>query len=252
LNKKEKKEEDKNMRYAITVNEVKGSNNGLKGFATITFGDSFKITNVAIMQNQETGELFVSMPRYKTNEKDENEKDVYQDICNPITKEFREELYGDILKAFKERNEKKDKSTEQTPAEMPEFSVKVVPYTQEGSNVIGFARIYFEDCFVVSNVTIIQGKESAFVSMPSYKTKDVDENNKPIYRDICYPVTKEFREKLYTELISECEKQLEKSKEINPETGKLYNRREQIQREEQEKAEKAQTAKQTKKDKKVR
>ncbi len=90
MNKKEKKEEDKNMRYAITVNEVKGSNNGLKGFATITFGDSFKITNVAIMQNQETGELFVSMPRYKTNEKDENEKDVYQDVCNPITKEFRE------------------------------------------------------------------------------------------------------------------------------------------------------------------
>ena len=171
------------MRYAITVNEVKGSNNGLKGFAALTFGDSFKITNVAIMQNQDTGELFVSMPRYKTNEKDENEKDVYQDICNPITKDFREELYGDILKAFEARNEKKDKSTEQTPAEMPEFSVKVVPYTQEGSNVIGFARIYFEDCFVISNVTIIQGKESAFVSMPSYKTKDVDENNKPIYRD---------------------------------------------------------------------
>ena len=49
-----------------------GDINALKGFATLTFGDSFKITNVAIMQNQDTGELFVSMPRYKTNEKDEN------------------------------------------------------------------------------------------------------------------------------------------------------------------------------------
>jgi len=244
LNKKEKKEEDKNMRYAITVNEVKGSNNGLKGFAAISFGDSFKITNVAIMQNQDTGELFVSMPRYKTNEKDENDKDVYQDICNPITKEFREELYGDILKAFEERNEKKDKSTEQTPAEMPEFSVKVVPYTQEGSNVIGFARIYFEDCFVVNNVTVIQGKESAFVSMPSYKTKDVDENNKPIYRDICYPVTKEFREKLYGTILET--HQMEREKRLQDASEKSENRREKMQKEmqkqeEQDKAKKTES-----------
>lgn len=236
------------MRYAITVNEVKGSNNGLKGFAALTFGDSFKITNVAIMQNQDTGELFVSMPRYKTNEKDENEKDVYQDICNPITKEFREELYGDILKAFEERNEKKDKSTEQTPAEMPEFSVKVVPYTQEGSNVIGFARIYFEDCFVVSNVTIIQGKESAFVSMPSYKTKDVDENNKPIYRDICYPVTKEFREKLYGTILET--HQMEREKRLQDASEKPVSRQDKSQKEMQEQEEQDKTEKPAQKNKK--
>ena len=192
-------EEDKNMRYAITVNEVKGSSNGLKGFASVTLGDSFKITNIAIMENTETGKLFVSMPRYKTNEKDEHQNDIYQDICNPITKEFREQLYGDILKAYEERGTKKEKGKENQSSEqeMPCFSVKVVPFTQEGSNVIGFVRIYFEDCFVVNNATIIQGKETAFVSMPSYKTKEVDENNKPVYHDVCYPVTTEFREKLY-------------------------------------------------------
>ena len=225
-------EEDKIMRYAITINEVKGSNNGLKGFASITFGDSFKITNVAIMQNQDTGELFVSMPRYKTNEKDENEKDVYQDICNPITKEFREELYGDILKAFEERNEKKNKSAEQIPSEMPQFTVKVVPYTQEGSNVIGFARIYFEDCFVINNVTVIQGKENAFVSMPSYKTKDVDENNKPVYRDICYPVTKEFREKLYGTILETHE--MERQKRLQDASEKPANTREKKEKEKSE------------------
>ena len=88
--------------------------------------------------------------------------------------------------------------------------------------------------------------------MPSYKTKKVDENNKPVYADVCYPITKEFREKLYTELITECEKQLEKAKEINPKTGKPYNRREQIQKEEQEQDEQEQAKKQTKKDKKAR
>jgi len=57
------------MKYSIKVNEVRakdGSN--IKGFATVVFGDSFKITNIAILENKEKGELFVSMPRYRSND----------------------------------------------------------------------------------------------------------------------------------------------------------------------------------------
>lgn len=39
------------MKYSIKVNEVRakdGSN--IKGFATVVFGDSFKITNIAILE----------------------------------------------------------------------------------------------------------------------------------------------------------------------------------------------------------
>ena len=39
------------------------------------------------------------MLRYKGNERDEN-GNIYKDVCNPITKEFREELWGNILKAY--------------------------------------------------------------------------------------------------------------------------------------------------------
>ena len=49
------------MKYSIKVNEVRakeGSN--IKGFATVVFGDSFKITNIAILENKDKGELFVS------------------------------------------------------------------------------------------------------------------------------------------------------------------------------------------------
>ena len=67
--------------------------------------------------------------------------------------------------------------------------------------------------FIVNNVNILQGKEKIFVSMPSYKTKQVDEQGKAIYQDVCYPVTKEFREKLYDEIISEYEKAKDKSNE---------------------------------------
>lgn len=97
----------------------------------------------------------------------------------------------------------------------------VTPYEREGSNIKGLARIYFENSFIVNNVNILQGKEKIFVSMPSYKTKQVDEHGKPIYQDVCYPVTKDFREKLYNEIIAEYEKAKDKS---NEKQGRMPNR----------------------------
>ncbi len=100
---------------------------------------------------------------------------------------------------------------------MPEFKVTVVPYERENSNIKGLARVYFEDSFVVGNINILQGKEKVFVAMPSYKTKQVDDNGKAVYQDICYPVTKEFRDKLFTEIekayVEAKEKQQSENKE---------------------------------------
>lgn len=189
------------MKYTIKVNEVKKQDSNVKGFATVVFGDSFKITNIAIVQNKENGKLFVFMPRYKSNEKDDNGATVFKDVCNPITSDFREELYGSILTEFK--RVKVQGQTDRGYAkeiEPPQFSVTVTPYEREGSNIRGLARIYFEDCFIVNNVNILQGKEKVFVSMPSYRTKQKDENGRDIYQDICYPVTKDFRAKLYGEI----------------------------------------------------
>ena len=97
------------MKYSIKVNEVRakeGSN--IKGFATVVFGDSFKITNIAILENKDKGELFVSMPRYRSNERDESNGVIYKDVCNPITAEFREELYTISLMPMQEsKNQRK-------------------------------------------------------------------------------------------------------------------------------------------------
>ena len=203
------------MKYSIKVNEVKSKEGNLKGFATVVFGDSFKITNIAILENSEKGELFVSMPRYKSSERDENNGVVYKDVCNPITKEFREELYGNILEAFEKVKEQDKEQGEKGKGkiEMPEFSVSVTPYEREGSNIRGLARIYFEDSFIVNNINILQGNDKVFVAMPSYKTKQVDEQNKPVYQDVCYPVTKEFREKLFGEILDTYEKEKAKQQE---------------------------------------
>ena len=177
------------------------------------------------LENKDKGELFVSMPRYRSNERDESNGVIYKDVCNPITAEFREELYTNILDAYarirepeKEETQKQDRTRE-----MPEFSVTVTPYEREGSNIKGLARIYFENSFIVNNINIVQGKEKIFVSMPSYKTKQVDEQGKPIYQDVCYPVTKDFREKLYNEIISEYEKAKDKSNEKARESAEKHH-----------------------------
>ena len=149
------------MKYSIKVNEVRakeGSN--IKGFATVVFGDSFKITNIAILENKDKGELFVSMPRYRSNERDESNGVIYKDVCNPITAEFREELYTNILDAYARIREPEKEETQKRDRiqEMPEFSVTVTPYEREGSNIKGLARIYFENSFIVNNINIVQGR----------------------------------------------------------------------------------------------
>lgn len=218
------------MKYAIKVNEVKKENGNVKGFATVVFGDSFKITNIAIVENKNKGQLFVSMPRYKSNERGEDGSAIYKDVCNPITAEFREELYSNILEEFErvQAQGQPERGTEKEVAP-PEFSVTVTPYEREGSNIRGLARIYFEDSFIVNNVNILQGKEKVFVAMPSYKTKQKDENGKDIYQDICYPVTKEFRDKLYGAILAVYEQEKEEQKsqsklEKNPADCKKHER----------------------------
>jgi DNA-binding cell septation regulator SpoVG len=66
-------------------------------------------------------------------------------------------------------------------------------------------------------VTLIQGKDNVFVAMPSYRTKQKDKDGRTVYKDICFPVTKEFREKLYGEMIEDCKKENAtiKSKDIS-------------------------------------
>ncbi len=56
------------MKYAIKINEVKGEDTNLKAFATIMFGDSLVVRNIAIVKKNGADELFVSMPSRRTND----------------------------------------------------------------------------------------------------------------------------------------------------------------------------------------
>ena len=199
------------MKYSIKLNAVNNPDKSVKAFAAVTFGDCFKITNIAVVKTQ-AGEPFVSMPSFKGKERNEHNQPVYKEVCNPITSDFRKELYDDIISLYgeMERSGKSEVSKAEDHPEEPKFRVAVTPFAREGSNIRGLARIYFEDCFVVNNISIIQGREREFVAMPSYMAKQNGKDGKPQYQDVCFPVTKEFREKLY-EAVLECYMQQNKA-----------------------------------------
>lgn len=62
------------------------------------------------------------------------------------------------------------------------------------------ASITIDECFVIHDIKIIEGDDSAFIAMPSRKTKQGD------YRDIVHPINTETRNYIQQEILSEYKK----------------------------------------------
>jgi DNA-binding cell septation regulator SpoVG len=180
------------MNYRINVFEVKNSESNVKAYANVAFGDSFVVRNIAIVEKKDGSGIFVDMPSYRSKELDENGQQIYKNIANPITKEFYQELTGNILKAYGHRAQLGREGLKVgTDSAEPKFHVSVASFDRDGSHTKGLARMYIEDSFVVQNISIVEGKNGLFVSMPAYKT------GKGEYKDVAFPITKDFRGKLY-------------------------------------------------------
>lgn len=79
------------------------------GLASVTLEDVFVVTGIRIMDGKKG--LFVSMPSRKNKEGD------YQDICFPVTADFREYLHEKVLQEYnaKYKKEKNVESVEDEP-----------------------------------------------------------------------------------------------------------------------------------------
>ena len=64
-----------------------------------------------------------------------------------------------------------------------------------------YVTVTFDDCFVVHNVKIIEGKNGAFIAMPSRKTK------KGEYKDVAHPINSDFRGVLQERILEEYERE---------------------------------------------
>ncbi|MEM5948917.1 septation regulator SpoVG [Spirochaetia bacterium 38H-sp] len=67
-----------------------------------------------------------------------------------------------------------------------------------------YVTVTFDDCFVVHNIKVIEGKNGAFIAMPSRKTKDGE------YKDVAHPIKADFRERLQSSILSMYENMGEK------------------------------------------
>lgn len=75
------------------------------------------------------------------------------------------------------------------------IDVKIGSIHPEG-NVRAYASVNLNDCFAIRNVKIVDSTKGLFIAMPSYKAGNGE------YKDICFPVTKEFREQLSEAVIN--------------------------------------------------
>ncbi|MFR2213467.1 MAG: hypothetical protein ACLS61_06410 [Ruminococcus sp.] len=74
-----------------------------------------------------------AMPRFRFNSKDQHGNDVYKSVCNPITKEFRQELFDNILGAY--ADEQKERTIDTKDGNDLQFKVSVIPYERQSGNV---------------------------------------------------------------------------------------------------------------------
>jgi stage V sporulation protein G len=63
--------------------------------------------------------------------------------------------------------------------------VKVFPIQEE--KLKAFVSIVFDQCFMVNDIKIIQGKDGLFISMPSRKKKNGE------FKDVAHPLNNETR-----------------------------------------------------------
>lgn len=78
--------------------------------------------------------------------------------------------------------------------------VRVRLVEKDGSKLRAVASMTIDECFVVHDIKIIEGKEGYFISMPSRKTPDGE------YRDIVHPINTETREQVVAEVLKVFEK----------------------------------------------
>ena len=60
-----------------------------------------------------------------------------------------------------------------------------------------YVTVTFDDCFVVHNVKIIEGKNGLFIAMPSRKTANGE------YKDVAHPISPDFLNSLQDKILEE-------------------------------------------------
>jgi stage V sporulation protein G len=91
--------------------------------------------------------------------------------------------------------------------------VKVFPIQEE--KLKAFVSIVFDQCFMVNDIKIIQGRDGLFISMPSRKKKSGE------FKDIAHPLNNETRRMIEEQVLREYERVLGERGERMPMVASL-------------------------------
>ena len=78
--------------------------------------------------------------------------------------------------------------------------IKIRLVTKENDRLKAAASVVIDDCFVIHDIKIIEGKTGLFIAMPSRKTPDGE------YKDIAHPLNTETRDAINCEVLAAYEK----------------------------------------------
>lgn len=78
--------------------------------------------------------------------------------------------------------------------EVTELRIRKV---EGNSKLQAYVTVTFDNCFVIHNLKIIEGKTGLFIAMPSKKSATGE------YKDIAHPITPEFRNALQDKILAE-------------------------------------------------
>ncbi len=73
--------------------------------------------------------------------------------------------------------------------------VKVFPISEE--KLKAFVSVVFDQCFMVNDIKIIQGREGLFISMPSRRKKNGQ------FKDVAHPLNNETRKRIEHRILTE-------------------------------------------------
>jgi stage V sporulation protein G len=71
---------------------------------------------------------------------------------------------------------------------------------EAGGKLKAYVTVTFDNCFVVHNLKVIDGKGGTFIAMPSRKTKTGE------YKDVAHPILPDFRSQLQDKILEEFNK----------------------------------------------
>ena len=76
--------------------------------------------------------------------------------------------------------------------------VKVFPVNEE--KLKAYVSIVLDECFLVSDLKVIQGPNGLFISMPSKRKKNGE------FKDVAHPLNRETRERMEKRILEEYDK----------------------------------------------